>query len=153
MGDMQGLRWMADNWVTMLNAVGVVGGLFFTAAALHSQTETQRVANLLTITANHREIWKEFFRRPELARVLESSVDLTIESIAPEERIFVNMVTLHTSSVFESLKNELVTKQEGLRCDVWWFFSLPIPQAVWEKTKLLQNDDFVEFVESCRNWK
>jgi hypothetical protein len=26
-------------------------------------------------------------------------------------------------------------------------------RAVWEKKKALQNDDFVEFVEKCRNWK
>ena len=47
----------------------------------------------------------------------------------------------------------MVIKQEGLRSDICSFFSLPIPQAVWEKTKLFQNDDFVEFVESCRHWK
>ena len=153
MGAMQGMRWLAEHWETVLNAVGIIGGLFFTSWALYSDTETRRIANLLTITANHREIWKEFFLRPQLARVLKSSVDLTKEAISPEERIFVNMVILHTSSVFETLKNELVTKQEGLRRDVWTFFSLPIPQAVWETTKLLQNDDFVKFIDSCRNWK
>jgi hypothetical protein len=31
--------------------------------------------------------------------------------------------------------------------------SLPIPRAIWEKVKVVQNDDFVAFVESCRNWK
>jgi hypothetical protein len=40
-----------------------------------------------------------------------------------------------------------------LRRDVAQFFSLPIPRAVWEKTKVTQNDDFVAFVESCLNWK
>jgi hypothetical protein len=153
MGVMQGPRWIAENWETAVNALGIIGGLFFTAWTLRSQTETLRIANLLTITANHREIWKEYLDHPELARVHKTSVDLTKEAITPEEKIFVNLVILHTSSVFESLKDELVIKQEGLRRDVCSFFSLPIPQAVWEQTKLLQNDDFVEFVESCRNWK
>ena len=60
------------------------------------------------------------------------------------------MVVNHISSVYESLKDELVTKQEGLRQDVRSFFSLPLPKAVWEKTKIFQNQDFVKFVEMCR---
>ena len=60
------------------------------------------------------------------------------------------MVVLHTSSVYEALKDELVTKQEGMRFDVGSFFSLPVPQAVWEKIKRFQNKDFVAFVEMCR---
>jgi hypothetical protein len=58
------------------------------------------------------------------------------------------MVISHTSSVYEALKDELVTRQEGLRQDVRAFFSLPIPNAVWIKTKLLQNQDFAAFIES-----
>jgi hypothetical protein len=37
-----------------------------------------------------------------------------------------------------------------LRQDVRSFFSLPLPKAVWEKTKIFQNQDFVKFVEMCR---
>ncbi len=42
---------------------------------------------------------------------------------------------------------------EGLRRDVWQFFVLPIPQRVWSGIKVMQDDDFVVFVDSCRNWK
>lgn len=34
---------------------------------------------------------------------------------------------------------------EGLRQDIGEFFSLPIPRAIWEKIKSLQNEDFVRF--------
>jgi len=142
---------MVENWMTVLNAVGVIGGLFLTARALRSETKTRRIANLLTVTRNHRELWKEFFEHPELARVLDASVDLAKRPITPGEQKFVNMVVNHISSVYESLKDELVTKQEGLRQDVRSFFSLPLPKAVWEKTKMFQNEDFVKFVESCQN--
>ena len=67
--------------------------------------------------------------------------------------MFVNLVILHISSVYYALQDELVITLEGLRRDVSEFLSLPIPKVIWEKTKLLQNDDFVTFVESCRNWK
>jgi hypothetical protein len=148
---MPGSPWMVENWMTVLNAVGVIGGLFLTARALRSETKTRRIANLLTVTRNHRELWKEFFEHPELARVLDASVDLAKRPITPGEQKFVNMVVNHISSVYESLKDELVTKQEGLRQDVRSFFSLPLPKAVWEKTKMFQNEDFVKFVESCQN--
>jgi hypothetical protein len=148
---MEGPLWIADNWVTLLNAVGVVGGLFFTATAVRLATKTQRIANLLALTSNHRAVWREFINNPKLARVLDPSANLTKKPVSPGEEEFVNMVVLHTSSVYESLKDELMIRQEGLNRDVRSFFSLPIPRAVWEKTKVLQNDDFVEFVESCRN--
>jgi hypothetical protein len=40
------------------------------------------------------------------------------------------------------------TPRHKLRRDVRSFFSLPIPKAVWTKTKLLQNQDFAAFIES-----
>lgn len=153
MAAMGGLRWLAENWITALNVVGVVGGLFFTAASFRSEAKTRRVANLLTITKNHRNIWADFYRNPGLARVLDPAADVAKNPVSREEEIFVNLVILHTNSVFYAMKDELVVKLEGLRRDVWWFFSLPIPLAVWERAKLVQNDAFVAFVERCRNWK
>lgn len=143
-------NWLIEHWFEVLNAVGIVGGLVFTAVSLRSETKTRKVANLLTMTANHREVWKEFFHRPELARTIDATADVAKKSVTPQEREFVNMVILHISSMYEALKDELVIKQEGLRRDVGSFFSLPIPKAVWEKTKLFQNEDFVAFVEKCR---
>jgi hypothetical protein len=51
------------------------------------------------------------------------------------------------------MNDQLVVKVEGLRRDIAKFFSKPIPGEVWDKIKALQNDDFVAFVESCRNRK
>jgi len=150
MGDMEGPRWIAENWFDILSAVGIIGGLFFTAVALRSDTKTRKIAHLLTITTNHREIWKEFFRHPELARVLDASADVASQPITPEEKEFVNFVILHLSSVYYAMRDELVITLEGVRRDAGSFLSLPIPQAIWEKTKVFQNDDFVAFVEECR---
>jgi len=146
MGDMA--QWFAENWFNLFSSAGIIGGLWFTAVSLHSETKTRRIANLLTLTANYREVWKEFFRSPELSRVIEPSADVTKQPVTPAEEFFVNMVISHTSSVYEALKDELLTKQEGLRRDVRSFFSLPVPKAVWITTKLLQNHDFAAFIES-----
>ena len=86
--------------------------------------------------------------RPALALTAENP-RLCGDEITREEEIFVNLVILHLNCLFYARKTGLVFKLEGLRRDVGWFFSLPIPRAVWTKTKLLQNDDFVMFVEAC----
>jgi hypothetical protein len=141
-------RWVVENWFVLLQSVGIIGGLLLTASSLRSETKTRRVSNLLAITESHRKVWTEFYRRPELQRVLDERVDL--RNVKREEEIFVNLVIFHLNSVFYARKSGLVFKLEGLRRDIWWFFSLPIPRMIWEKTKVLQNDDFVAFVEACR---
>jgi hypothetical protein len=59
----------------------------------------------------------------------------------------------HINSVYYAMSDQLVVKYEGLRRDIAQFFSLPIPQAVWERMKVFQNDALVRFIEECRNWK
>jgi len=143
------VEWISQNWFNLFSSAGIIGGLWFTAVSLRSETKTRRIANLLTITANHREVWKEIFNRPELSRVIDPSADLAKQPVTPTEEFFVGMILSNTSSVYEALKNELVIKQDGLRRDVKWFFSLPVPHAVWIKTKLLQNQDFAAFIDSA----
>ena len=145
--------WLANNAFNLLSAAGIIGGLLFTAHSLRSETKTRRIANLLTITANHREIWKVFLTDKDLARVRDASANTTRQPVTDAERVFVTFVILHMSSVFYAMSDQLVVKVEGLRRDIAQFMSLPIPREVWENIKILQNDDFVAFVESCRNWK
>lgn len=146
-------EWIFQNIFNLLTAIGIIGGLWFTAVSLRSEAKTRRIANLLTIIANHREVWKGFSNDSALARVLDASADPVKQPVTEAEETFVNLVILHISSAYYAMKDELVVKLDGLRRDVAEFFSLPIPGTVWEKSKILQNDDFVAFVESCRNWK
>jgi len=145
--------WLADNSFNLLSAVGIIGGLWFTAIAFRSETKTRRVANLLSVTANHREIWKLYLNDKQLVRVLDPVADTRNQPITPAERLFVVMMILHINTVYSATQNELVVKLEGWRRDIADFLSLPIPRDVWEKIKASQNDDFAAFVEACRNWK
>lgn len=145
--------WLADNSFDLVSAVGVIGSLWFTAISFRSEAETRRISNLIAITASHRDVWKIFLTNKELARVRDASANTTSHPITDDERIFVNMVIQHINSVYFAMNDQLVVKVEGLRRDIAQFFSLPIPREVWDKIKVLQNDDFVAFVESCRNWK
>lgn len=142
-----------DHGLDLLNAAGVVGGLLFTGYSLHSEIQTRRIANLLTLTESHRDVWRELIRDSRLQRILEPHPELELQPVTLEEEVFVNLVIQHLSIVFHTLRDDLTIPPEGLRRDVWQFFSLPIPEAVWNKVKVLQNDAFVAHVESCRNWK
>lgn len=142
------VQWLAQNWFNLFSSVGIIAGLWFTAFSLRSETRTRRVANLLTITANHREIWNEFLKNEKLARVRDAAADIRTQPITDAERVFVNLVIQHVNSVFYAMTDQLVVEYEGLRRDIAEFFSLPIPKAVWTRVKLLQNQDFAAFIES-----
>ena len=145
--------WLATNSFNLLSSVGIIGGLLFTAHSLRSEAKTRRVANLINITGSHRDVWKIYFNSPELARIFDGKADIVRQPVTQKEEVFVNMVIAHINTVFYAIQNELVIKNEGLRRDVAQFLLLPIPRTVWEKNKVVQNDDFIVFVESCRNWK
>jgi hypothetical protein len=146
-------EWILQNWVNLFSAVGIIGSLWVAVFSLRSDAKTRRVANLLTITAHHREVWEVFLNNKELARVRDALADTVKKPVTDAERVFVTFVILHMSSVFYAMSDQLVVKLEGVRRDIAQFLSLPIPREVWEKIKVLQNDDFVAFVEACRNWK
>lgn len=148
---MESWAWLDQNWFTLLQSIGLVAGLLFTAFAMRSEDKTRRIGNALQVTQNHRDIWKEIFRRPDLGRILDENANLKKKPVRREEEIFVNLVILHLNSVFHTMKERLVLKPEGLQKDVSGFFSLPIPQCVWNKMKSLHDDDFIEFVEN--SWK
>jgi hypothetical protein len=143
--------WLAQNWFDLLSVIGIVGGLLFTAISLHSEAKTRRVANLLTLTQNHRELWKVFYQNVQLTRILDASADLSSAPVNRGEEIYVNVLVQHLSSVYQAMKSDLTIKAEGLRRDVRNFFALPIPKCVWEKLKPLQDQDFARFVEDCLN--
>lgn len=150
---MEFYHWMEQYGFNLLEAAGIIGSLAFTATALHRDARSRRLENLLTLTGSHREIWKEPLRDPHLRRILVREVDLTAEPVTAEEAIFVKLVVQHLHVVHHALESRLTVNAEGLRRDVRQFFALPVPLAVWNRIKALQNARFVAFVEACRSGK
>ena len=145
------LRWLGDNWFTLLQSIGIIGGLLFTGIALRHDARGRRITNLIALTGSHRDIWSEFSRRPELARVLDPRADLAQEGVTEAEKKFVTLIVLHLSSVYHALEDSLSVTPDGLRRDIQGLFSRPVPRAVWENIKSLQDREFVRFVEACRS--
>ena len=143
------LDWIAQNWFDLLQSVGIAGSLLFTGFSLRIDTRVRRVQNLLTLTRQHREIWVMLYSRPELSRILEKAPDLQTHPISGDEELFVKFLIFHLSNTHRAMVAGFFIGPERLRDDIHGFFSLPIPRAVWDRIRPLQDSDFVEFVESC----
>jgi hypothetical protein len=143
--------WIAHNWFSLLQSLGIIGGLFFTGISLRIDAKVRRLGNLLTITQQHREIWTNLYRRPELSRVLDPKANVTSEPVTEEEEMFILLLLVHLGTTRDVLKTGMLDKpDEGVPKDIKWFFSLPVPKTVWERVKDRQDEAFVRFVESCR---
>ena len=146
---MQVSQWLAANWFDLLQTLGIVGGLLFTAYAIRKDEKGRKISNLIAMNQQHHEIWRELYERPELGRVLKEEADVNSAPVSDAERLFVNSLILQLSTVFSAMKEGMFVPLEGLKEDIKGFFSLPIPKNVWEKNRSLQNGEFVRFVESC----
>ena len=141
---------MAEYGFGLIGAGSAVVGLFFTAISIRAETHTRRIGNLISLTESHRDIWKVFIQEPRLARILNPYADLGVLPVSAVEERFVLLLVLHLHATYRALEDKLLPRLDGIRQDVGWLFSLPIPSAVWERYKALQDADFVRFVEDCR---
>src|SRR5205085_6010001 len=140
-------NWFQDNWFTLLQSLGIIGGLFFTGVSLLIDAKVRRVGNLFEVTKQHREIWTSLYSKPELKRVIDPKADVTVASVTDEEELFVNFLILHLASNYRAGKAGMFTLRAELHADISDFFSQPIPREVWSRMKRFQDKDFVQFVE------
>ncbi|MFH0957632.1 MAG: hypothetical protein V1897_02915 [Pseudomonadota bacterium] len=145
------INWLSNHLFSLIQVIGIIGGLTFTAVSFRMEARTRKVSNFIAITKNHREIWSELYTHPELARVLSAKVDLERDPIKPEEEIFVKLLILHLNSAFYAWRYGEFLPPDELSKDIREFFSLPLPRLVWDRLRLLQDKEFVRFVENiCR---
>jgi hypothetical protein len=106
------------------------------------------VENLFRLNANHRDLWSQTFKQPELRRVLNPNPNLSVNSVTQDEAQFVGLLILHLNTAHYDIKRGLMDIPEGLTADIKVFFSNPIPREVWLQMRPLQDSGFVAFVES-----
>ena len=140
--------WLTVNWFALLQTTGIVGGLFFTGWSLHLDAKAHRTDNLLKVTDQHRELWMTLFTKPELARVMQTEIDLSRQPPSNEEIQFVTLLILHLNGSYHAIKAGMLEKPKGLGPDIGNFFNRPIPQLVWGQVKSFYDPDFVAFVDS-----
>lgn len=144
------LHWIREHGFDLVWVVGIIASLGFTALSFRKDESTRRIGNLLALTTAHRDIWTNLYQRPELTRVLDAQADLIWQPVTDQEALFVTFLVLHINATWQAMQEGVFRTRQAIAEDIRWLFSLPIPKAVWEKSKLLQDEDFVRFVEKCR---
>jgi hypothetical protein len=140
-------EWLFETGFTLLQSVGIIGGLWYAARSFRMDARVRRVGNLLEIIEHHRQIWSQLYVRPKLARVRDESPDLKKYPITIEEELFVTQVILHLSGVFEATREGVIYPFDGATEDIREFFSRPIPNEVWCRKRIFQNRSFVRFLD------
>jgi hypothetical protein len=141
--------WMSHNWFALIQSGTLSAGLLLIGVSLLFEARARRVANLIQLTQQHRDLWERMYVEPDLARILDTDADPEEPDVTAREEYFVIFIILHLSSTFYAIRSGFFRKPQGLRNDIARFFSLPIPRAVWKKVKSLQDTPFVTFVEQC----
>jgi len=64
-----------SDWFQVVQTLGINGSLLLSALAFRSASRATRVANLLTLTAAHRDIWRRLDEDATLEHVLDEEAD------------------------------------------------------------------------------
>lgn len=120
-----------------------------TAAAANREAKAREIENLLTMNAQHHDLWGGALQKPELRRVFEADVDVLKSPATVAETEFLNLVLVHYQTGWTVAKSGSLITLSELKSDLCNFLSLPLPRTVWEKTKGLRNAKFVRFVEKA----
>lgn len=142
------LPWLQDNWFTALQTLALLASFSFTTISLRRDERSRRVENIFRLTAHHRDLWSQVFQEPQLRRVFSPTPDLVATPVTEDEVLFVSFLVLHLNTAFQAIEKKLMDAPEGLGADIRTFFSHPIPRAVWDQLRPLQDTAFIDFVES-----
>ena len=144
------ISWVNEHWHTLLESVGIIGGLIFTGVTVRRDLEARRTTEQLTLATQHRRLWGELHRRKSLSRMLEPDRNLEACPISREEELFLLLafVHFHTGWLICREENSL-TPLSVLAADAGHFFRLPVPQAVWQRARSRHQPEFVAFIEEA----
>lgn len=139
--------WVDGNWFNAIQTAGIIGSLWLAMAAANRDAKAKEIENLLSLSEQHRELWKTVPQRKDLVRIFQPDADVLLIPVAVEEAEFLNLVIVHFQTGWWIAKAGGITTLKELRTDARSFFALPLPRAVWEKTKQNRNKEFVRFIE------
>jgi hypothetical protein len=151
---MAGLSSWVDGHFNIIQTVGIIGSLWLGILAAcqqgwaaHREANAKEAENLLTLAGQHRDLWDKAIQNPELDRILRADTDVVAKPATPKETVFLNLVIAHWLKSWRMARGGGLVTMRELGIDAHAFFSLPLPHAVWEKTKSTRNPKFVRFVE------
>jgi len=141
--------WVDGNWFNLIQTAGVIGTLLFAGLGLHREASAKEIQNLLTLAEHHRDLWSKISGNKDLVRIFKADADVEQNPPTIAESEFLNLVLVHFETGWSVANAGGITTLLDMQLDVRGFFSLPLPRAVWEKTKKYRNQRFVRFVENA----
>lgn len=148
MGEVQ--AFVQLNWFNLVQSAGIMASLLFAATTIRRESKTHRMNALLALDEQHRELWSELHRRPELRRILAHEVDLVGNPVSIAESEFLNTVFVHYCTGWRLAAEHGVLFEDDVRRDIVDFLMRPIPVQVWRDTAATREKRFVAFVEDAR---
>jgi hypothetical protein len=142
-------EWSEQNWFSLVQTVGIVAGLLFTAKTISRDQKDRRTGKLLALGEQHRELWSEAVRNPDLCRIFLEDVDLKTSPVTLREEEFLNVVIYHFNTGWELAKLGDLLSMEVFALDARTFFSRPIPNEVWRHSRFRRDPAFVAYIERC----
>lgn len=140
---------LESNWFNLVQSVGIVASLLFAAVTIHRESRAHQMTALLALDEQHRDLWSELHRRPELARILAPEVDLVGKPVTTAESEFLNTVFVHFCTGWRLAAEHGVLSVDDLQRDLVGFLARPIPHQVWKQTLNIREQRFVAFVEAA----
>jgi hypothetical protein len=140
------LGWLEANWFNLVQTGALLLGLVYTGLGFARDSKGRRLSNLLALKAEHRELWNALHDRPELARVLDSDLDLLASPMTNQEEVFLRQMIVHFALAWELARNGVPLDTEAFRYDVREVFSFPLPKLAWGRAVQAQDPGFSRFV-------
>lgn len=141
------IDWIQQDWFNAVQTIGIIGTTLVTLAAVRREARGRRIADFLTLTQHHRELWSEVHRRPDLARIVQAGVDLVAAPMTIAEEEFLMLVLNHFHVGWLLFREGGLLSLKVLAMDVRAFFALPLPRQIWNRTKHTRDRRFVRFIE------
>jgi hypothetical protein len=129
--------------------VGILVGVTSVWMGIRSSRTAGRAASvstLLTLTASHRDVWRQFADRPELRHALDW--EARQEDMTEDEQQWLRELILHIAASFEAERLGILPRLEGLDADIRQLLAKPLPRAVWRQLRPYQNHAFVRYIDS-----
>jgi hypothetical protein len=144
---------ISEHTFRAIQSLGIVVGIFVGvismwvgARASRAAERTARGSTLLSLTASHRDIWRQFASRPELQHALDW--DAKPDEMTDDEQAWLRELILHISASFEAERLGALPRLEGLDADIRQLLAKPLPRTVWRQLRPYQNKAFTKYVET-----
>ncbi len=145
----EAIAWLSANWFSLVQSAGIIISILLTAAAMRRERRSRRVGDYLALASEHRELWGDLHRRPELARVVASEVDLLEQPLSTAEEEFLLLIIVHFHTGWLLACQDSLVSRAVLARDAGAFFRLPLASEVWKRTQAARDPAFVEFINSA----